>query len=408
MSGLVRITAIAAGGDGVGRLGDGRAVFVPRAAPGDLVELAEVRLHARFARARIDRLVEEGEGRVAPRCPHYEGDQCGGCQLQHLDLPAQERARRGIVGDALRRIAKLDLPDPELSPSVEAWGYRTKITLAVDGTGRRAGFHRVDDATGVFDLTRCQIAAGDLNDAWEAVREARAAWPPALDQVVLRRDREGVVHVLLRGEVRPAAEPAATLVHGGDPVALWWQPPVGAPRRLAGRAPDGTPPPTYFEQVNPAMGDRVRARAIEALGPVDGRLVWDLYAGAGESTARLLALGGEVESVEADGVAVDYAERMGPGAGAKRHAGTVEEWLPRLRRPAKVLLNPPRTGLGKTVVAGLRRARPETIVYISCDPATLARDLARLGASWRVAEVQAFDLFPQTAHVETVVRLEAA
>ncbi|MEO8227705.1 MAG: TRAM domain-containing protein, partial [Gemmatimonadota bacterium] len=110
----VRVLRLAAGGDGVGRLEDGRTVFVPRTAPGDLVELARLRTHRRFARARVARVVEPAPERVVPPCPHYTADDCGGCQLQHLDPAAQREARRGFVGDALRRIGMVDVPDPPI------------------------------------------------------------------------------------------------------------------------------------------------------------------------------------------------------------------------------------------------------------------------------------------------------
>jgi len=116
----VRILRLAAGGDGVGRLEDGRTVFVPRSAPGDLVELTRVREHRRFARARVARVVEPAPERVGARCPHYVEDDCGGCQLQHIASSAQRAARRTFVGDALRRIAKLDVPDPESAEAAKA------------------------------------------------------------------------------------------------------------------------------------------------------------------------------------------------------------------------------------------------------------------------------------------------
>ena len=115
----VRILRIAGGGDGVGKLEDGRTVFVPRSAPGDLVELGQVREQRRYARARVARLLEPSPDRVVPRCPHYVQDECGGCQLQHLAAPAQREARRTIVGDALRRIARLEAADPEVVPAPE-------------------------------------------------------------------------------------------------------------------------------------------------------------------------------------------------------------------------------------------------------------------------------------------------
>ena len=199
MTETVRILRIAAGGDGVGRLMDGRTVFIPRTAPGDLVEPADLRLHARFARARLGRLLESGAGRAEPRCAHYRDDACGGCQLQHLDQPSQLGARRAIAGDALRRIAKLTVEDPELEPTDSAWSYRSRITLAVDPNGPRAGFHRVGDAAEIFSLVRCEIADERLNAAWSLVSAAAAEWPPALSHIVLRLGRDDRVHVVFGG-----------------------------------------------------------------------------------------------------------------------------------------------------------------------------------------------------------------
>jgi 23S rRNA (uracil1939-C5)-methyltransferase len=164
-------------------------------------------------------------------------------------------------------------------------------------------------------------------------------------------------------------------------------------------------PATVFEQVHPAMGDQVRDFAVQQLGGVSGRRVWDLYAGIGETTVQLVARGAAVESVELDRRAVAEAERRGPAA--RRHSGRVEDLLAELKRPDLVITNPPRTGMDERVTAELERLRPRRLVYISCDPATLARDLHRLG-NFRLVLAQAFDLFPQTTHVETVAVLEPA
>src|SRR2546422_4054600 len=172
MNDLVAITGIADGGDGVGRLGDGRAVFVPRTAPGERVRLRDgVRLHKTFARGELAEVVAPapvsgpaGSARVTPPCPHYGRDRCGGCQLQHLAYDAQLAAKRAIVGEALRRIGKLDVPDPEIEPAPDPWHYRTKMTLAI-ARGRRAkgsaaatiGLHPYDRPDRVFGLRECHI-----------------------------------------------------------------------------------------------------------------------------------------------------------------------------------------------------------------------------------------------------------
>jgi 23S rRNA (uracil1939-C5)-methyltransferase len=403
----VRILRLAAGGDGVGRLPDGKTVFVPRTAPGDLVEVTELREHKRFARARLARLLEPSPHRVEPRCPHYVHDECGGCQLQHVDNETQLASRRAFVGDALRRIAKRDVPDPPIVPSEKTYDYRTKITLHVGGGGRRIGLYRYHRADQIFDLKWCHITVPELMELWQSVRKLRSLLPPQLEQVVLRLDRGGGRHLLVRvgaGEVWSGAERLhRELERQRTPATIWWQPEGGAARAMAGSVEAF--PATVFEQVHPEMGDRVREFAVQQLGEVSGRRIWDLYAGIGETTAQLVARGAIVESVELDRRAVAEAEARGPTA--RRLSGRVEDLLRTLGRPDLVIVNPPRTGMDERVSAELERVRPDRLVYISCDPATLARDLQRL-ERFQLMLVQAFDLFPQTTHVETVALLEPA
>lgn len=387
-------------------------MFVPRSAPGDLVTLRRVHLAKTFARAEIDRVVEPSPARVEPACPHYVRDQCGGCQLQHLSLPAQLAAKRAMVGEALRRIGKLDVADPEIEPAGAVWGYRNKVTLAVSEGAREIGFHRQGRAGEVFDLERCQIADPALMDLWTAVREHRALLPENAEHLVLRRDRDGGLHltVRVRGQTvwRSASLLHKALVRRGVPAVVWWVPEEGAPRAVAGAAEPY--PAAVFEQVHPAMGHRVRAWALEQLGEWEGMTAWDLYAGVGETSALLAAGGAAVESVEVDARAVVEANRRGPALGVRRHAGRAEDMVSTLKPAELVITNPPRTGMDARVSDAIVAARPRRIAYISCDPATLARDLARILPRFPASppKLRAFDLFPQTAHVETVAILEAA
>jgi 23S rRNA (uracil1939-C5)-methyltransferase len=406
MSEAVRIRGIVAGGDGVGTLADGRAVFVPRAAPGDLLEPVEVRLAKRFARARIGRLLEPSPDRVVPACPHYEADRCGGCQLQHLSADAQRIARRRLVTDALGRIGHLEVEEPPLEPSDTEWEYRTKISLAVKG--RAIGYHRVGQPNEVFHLVRCSLARPELNAMWAALRRHRRLLPTAVERVVLRVDRTSGRHVLVRVNGTEAwtraRELGEALAREGIDVVLWWRPEGGAPRTVYG-AKEAFPA-TVFEQVHPVMGDRVRAHAVAELGDLAGRHAWDLYAGIGESTRAIHGRGATVESVELDRRAVALAEVRGPSEGVNRITGRVEDAVGRLRAPDVVLVNPPRTGLGGEVAGRLAVHAASRLVYVSCDPATLARDAALLADRFVLGSIRAFDLFPQTAHVETVVRFE--
>jgi 23S rRNA (uracil1939-C5)-methyltransferase len=381
-------------------------VFVPRAAPEELVEIDVESRRRSFARGGIRRILEPSAARVEPRCPHYDGDSCGGCQLQHLDSRTQREVRRRIVGDALRRIGHLDVEVPAVQPAPNEWEYRTRITLAVKGS--RIGFHRAGRPGSVFDLVRCHIARPELQSLWSAARRHRALLPDDVESVVLRVDRSGARHLIARtagkGVWTAAKRLGAALTRDGVPAVLWWQPAHGAPRTVAGSSE--VYPATVFEQVNPSMGDLVRAHAVEALGEVGGLHAWDLYAGIGETSAALAARGARVDSVEVNPRAVAAAEQAGPSDTIARHAGLVEEVLPRLSPADVVVANPPRIGLGDGVTTLLTARPPARLVYISCDPATLARDAARLGSVLGLSAVLAFDLFPQTSHVETVARFD--
>lgn len=408
----VRIRAVAAGGDGVGTLEDGRTVFIPRTAPGDTVECTVVAHRPRYARGALVAVLDAGPDRTAPECPHYDADRCGGCQLQHLAYDAQLAAKQRIVGDALRRIGRIDAADPELVPSPARWRYRTRVTL--NGAGGRIGYHRVDDPVDVFDLIDCLLACNGLMDLWRAVAGTRGSLPHAVSALALREDREGGRHVVVESPPSCAWD-AGPLARGvGDPdVSYWWRPSGGAARVVAG--PRTGFPVLAFEQVHPALGDRIRADAVAALGDVGGAVVWDLYAGSGDTSRALAALGGEVWAVEADGGAVAWgrarAREWDGGSAIRWEAGRAEDLVSRLPEPGAVVVNPPRTGLDARVAEALERrasAGPALrLVYVSCDPATLARDLRRM-PHLRLRAVQAYDLFPQTAHVETVAVLEAA
>jgi 23S rRNA (uracil1939-C5)-methyltransferase len=399
----VVIRGIAGGGDGVGTLDDGRTVFVPRTAPGDRVTITNVRRHASFARARVASIVEAGPGRVAPPCPHYLGDQCGGCQVMHLDIVSQRLVKARVVGDAMRRIAKLEVADPEVVPAPFELGYRAKVTFTV--RGKVIGFHRLGEAGDVFEVKRCLLIDPALDDLHQRVRALRSLLPSDTDQVVLRLDASGGQHLVVRTTGAAWKAHADLGARLGTDVVLWWHPLGGAARAMHGASNPW--PATVFEQVNPAMGRIVREFAVAALlhGRTAGDMTWDLYAGTGETTVMLAATGFEVESVELDARAVALAEERGP-AGPRRLVGDVAHRLVRLSSPRLVITNPPRTGMDDAVTKALATSGADRIVYVSCDPATLARDIKRMSGAYHLVHLQAFDQFPQTAHVECVATLE--
>jgi 23S rRNA (uracil1939-C5)-methyltransferase len=405
---LVTITGIAVGGEGVGRLSDGRVVFVPRTAPGDRIRLREGTLHRHrnYARAELGEIVESGPGRVAPPCPHYVHDHCGGCQLQHLAYDEQLKAKRAIVGDTLRRIGKLDLPEPEIVEALEEWRYRAKISM--EAKALAVGLHPYDRSNFVFPLADCHITDFRLMALWRALRIRLALLPQPLTRLTLRLDREGRRHIIAESAGEPwlnAEDLRGALVGTVDgEVVCWWQPVDGAARVVAGPATGF--PATAFEQVNSGMGIITRRWAVEQLGDVRSQTVWDLYGGIGDTAAVLVERGASVVSVDADEKAVSWGRARLPAA--RFIAARAEDVLPSLPVPHAVVVNPPRAGLHWDVSLRLTSDPVPKLVYISCDPATLARDLQRLNVNYVVKEVRAFDLFPQTAHVETVAVLEAA
>ncbi len=384
-------------------------VFVPRTAPGDRVAVEVVDRRKRYARAVVSSLVHPAGCRTEPLCRHYVEDMCGGCQLQHLDTDGQLDVKRRIIGDALRRIGHLDLPDPDIVPAPKQWRYRSKVSLTAKHG--RIGYRRLGSPDDVFDLDDCPLAQPRLMELWRDLREFRGLFPGGLTALVLRGDREGGLHVVVssdREEAWDASKLAAVI--GREEVSYWWHPPHGAARVVAG--PRTGYPALAFEQTHPPFARIVRARAVTSLGSIAGRTAWDLYGGVGD-TALLLADGGaSIWSVDADRSAVQWARRRSEQLGLEIHfvARRVEDALQELPDPDVVVVNPPRGGLARSVTDRLRgwggAVAGRRLAYLSCDPATLARDLARLD-TLVVADVTAFDLFPQTSHVETLVTLES-
>jgi 23S rRNA (uracil1939-C5)-methyltransferase len=400
----LRVHAIAAGGDGVGR-SEGLVVFVPRTAPGDL---ASVRIDSvkRFARGTLESVLEPSPDRVAPPCGHYVIDRCGGCQLQHLRYDVQLEAKRVIVRDSLQRIAKTDVELPAIRPSAKEWRYRNRLTLAMRRAGEEwtMGLHPYDDPAAVFQLEDCPITDERVVAAWRDIMAAGALLPDSAE---------------LRGTVRLTGDQIVVLMRGGiaweqakgffaelsSASALWWAPDGGRATLLFERRP--APAGTSFGQVNEAMGAALHRHVVDRVAALTPRTVVDAYAGTGETAAAIAALGMRVTAIEIDREAANLCASRLP-AGSRSLVGRVENLITKALPADLVILNPPRVGLHERVTRALeeQRQRVRAIVYVSCDPATLARDIARL-PSYRLQSIETFDMFPQTAHVETVCELVA-
>jgi len=366
----LEITDIAFGGEGVARHEE-FVVFVPFVAPGDRVEAEVIEVKKRFARARLLRVTRPSPDRVAPVCPYFT--QCGGCQYQHIDYPVQLRLKHKQVADLFQRIGGLD---PEVValvvPCPQPYGYRNRIMIRSQWDkfkqGLNIGFIRADNRL-VVDLEACSIAEPALN---EQIRYVRAHPPPKGGlKVVLRIPPEG------------------------------WEVPRDS-----------------FFQNNFFLLPKLVEAARERLREAGTRHLADVYCGVGFFSLELADLVESYVGVELDRLAIEAARRNAAVRGRANGefvAGTAEELLPGLLArftpgATSVLLDPPRKGCRPETIALLRRARPAQIIYVSCQPATMARDLSLLRAEglFQVVSVRPFDMFPQTAHVECVADIRLA
>jgi 23S rRNA (uracil1939-C5)-methyltransferase len=420
-SGLVQVDIgdLTAEGSGVGRLPDGRAVFVPWTAPGDRAQIRVVEERERWARGELESLTEPGESRRDPRCALYE--QCGGCRLQHVRYRDQVEWKARRIREALRRIGDREVEEPPVEASDREWGYRNRMSFTLKRlrNGRVvAGLHRFDAPGRVLDVRdECLLPEEPVLGVWVGLRDvwgpgARRLPPGGSLRLTLRNASEGVVLQVEGGEVGGDAPALLEGVEGLVSVAH--RPRNGEWRHLAGleRTRDRSVGEDFevsagaFLQVNRPGGEALHRSVLGEIGNPAGMRVVDAYCGVGAYGRRLARHGAEVVGIELDEGAAREAARDAP-EGLRVVRGRVEEHLDAHLPADRVILNPPRVGLGERVGEVLRERPVARVLYISCDPATLARDLKRMGPGYAVRRVRGFDLFPQTPHVETVVTLDA-
>lgn len=413
----VRIRSLSSDGSGVADLPDGPVVFVHRTAPGDRVRVTVQKKKARWARARLREILEPSSERTSPPCPHYHA--CGGCTLQHIPYEAQLVWKGRFVSDALTRIGGLEEEAPEVQRSPEQLGYRSRVTftlLRVGGDRVVAGFHKIDAPGRVLDIPdACLIADPRINRAWTALRKS---WGPGARKLpggrklrlTLMAADAGVVLVVSGGKGK--GDLGALLDAEAGIVSVWRAGENGPPRLVAGEKAVydtrlGEPVwvgPGAFSQVNAAMGEALYERLLSSLPAPKGLRVIDAYCGTALIGRHLARAGATVVGIELDPATVAIALEEAP-SGLEVRQGLVEELLDAALPADVVVLNPPRGGLAQSVPECLAKSPVPLLAYISCDPATLARDLERLAGAYEIKRVLAFDMFPQTAHVETLVTL---
>ncbi len=382
---LVRVERILPGGVGLA-YAEGRTLFVSLAAPGDLARVRVDSVRGRLAFCSVAEVLEPSPARVEPPCPYF--GRCGGCDFQQLSYAAQLEAKSEIIRDCLRRVAHTEPPDEiTVEPSPEVWRYRSRARWQHDPRRRLLGYYERGSHR-VCDVADCPVAA-----------------PPVAERLVRLRG------MMSEGTLPQAAEFEA--VAGDEGVAL--APPVEPEdereqvRRIGGE--------TYrfdagcFFQINHALLAPLVEEGLR--GTAGGGTALDLYSGVGLFTLPLARRFQRVVAVEGNPASAEYARRNlsdASLANARVETSAVGGWLERhaedLGRADFVLLDPPRAGAEPEAVRGIVSLEPAHVSYVSCDPATLARDLRTLlDAGFRIDTVRAFDMFPQTHHVETVVHL---
>lgn len=388
----VTIERIVPGGLGLGHA-EKMTVLAPFSAPGDKLRVAIDRVRGNTAFSTVSKVLEPGNDRVEAPCPHY--GVCGGCDFQHLSYAAQVAAKAEIVKDCFRRIGGIDLAEVDVVPSPLEWGYRIRADWAADPASRAFGYHPRGSQT-VFDVQTCPI----LDPALEHAR-ARLHEKFHLDEIEIAGD--------VQGAVSGQALSVAPKVDGF---------PTGVLTLKIGEERYGFDPTSFFQanlSILPALIQHVIGETTAAEGPVDGEAV-DLYCGVGLFTLPLARRFTHVTGVEGNPKSASFAHESAKAAGIENVTISgleVEQWLRRkgstMTAPAVVVLDPPRIGVSPEVIGRLVEIAPARIVYVSCDPATLARDLkALLAGGFVLANLRGFDMFPQTHHVEVVATLTRA
>lgn len=455
----LEISDVAAEGNALGRTADDMVVFVPFAAPGDVVDVQVEKKRSSYAIGRIERLVRAGDVRTAPRCEHFTV--CGGCRWQHLPYEYQLKYKQRQVKDALERIAKIPLP--EISPilgSSEIWEYRNKMEYTFSNkcwltreqlaSGEdfpdrdAAGFHIPGAFDKVLDIKKCHLQDDLGNRIRLFVKKyAKEHTLPFYDL----RAQQGLVRTLMI-RIASTGESMAVLSFGADDMEnigrlldavreefpqltslmyvintkcndtiadldIW----LHSGREYIEEEMEGLRfriGPKSFYQTNSRQAYELYKVARDFAGLTGSEYVYDLYTGTGTIANFVSRRARKVIGIEYVPEAIEDAKVNSAANGIDNttfFAGDMKDvltdaFLETHGRPDVMIVDPPRAGMHADVVATILRAEPQRIVYVSCNPATQARDLAMLHEKYDVKAIQPVDMFPHTQHVENVVRLD--
>jgi 23S rRNA (uracil1939-C5)-methyltransferase len=396
------------GGDAIGRLEDGRAVFVPFGLPGERVRVRLTEEKRNFARGEVVEILEASPLRIVPRCRHF--GICGGCHYQHLSYEEQLKAKTEILRDQLIRIGKIEAPPVQnMVASPSAWNYRNHVQFHLTQEGK-LGYVRAD-APVVFPISECHLPEGFLNAIWPQLefepgtnieRVSLRAGKDDDSMLILEANSPEVPELEIEAGISVAHifEENTVVVAGNEQIVI----------SVLGR--DFRVSAASFFQVNTAMTERMVQHLLARVPVESSAALLDVYCGVGLFSAFLAARCERLIGIESSPSACeDFAFNLDEFENVELYEGLAEDILSGLVRHVKdvtyTIVDPPRAGLEKGVVDGILKLNPQKIAYISCDPSTLARDARRLiNGGYRLKDVTPFDLFPQTYHIESISLFE--
>jgi len=396
----VTLDKLTYGGDAMGRLEDGRAVFVPFGLLGERVRIRLVQEKKNFARGELLEVLEPSSERITANCRHF--GECGGCHYQNLSYEAQLEAKTEILRDQLKRIGKIKNPPVQpMVASPDPWNYRNYVQFHLTEAG---GLGYVD-ATGstTIPIMECHLPDPIIDALWPQL-EFEPDVP--IERVSLRTGADGDLMLILESDELEAPEleleAGISVVHLTEDDALVMAGQDYIIQRVLER--EFKVSVGSFFQVNTAMAEKMVAHLLEKL-PLPAKTILDVYCGVGLFSAFLAPNCKRLIGIEASPSACeDFAVNLDEFDHVKLYEGVVEDVVPYLEaEQAIVLVDPPRSGVDKHALDGIRQLAPQFIAYVSCDPSTLARDAARLiTGGYRLVDVTPFDLFPQTYHIESI------
>jgi 23S rRNA (uracil1939-C5)-methyltransferase len=399
---VVTPTALVYGGDALGRLPDGRAVFVPFVIPGETARLSIHEEKRGHARAALLEVLQPSPQRLVPPCPHFT--HCGGCHYQHIPYPEQLAAKAEILREQLQRIGGLSqIPLQPIVASPNPFHYRNYVQFHLDPLGK-LGFQAAR-SNQVIPISECHLPETPLNEIWSQIDIEPV---PGLERLSLRLGAGEEIQLILE-----SSQPQPILFSVEElPVSAVHLSPSGTVV-LAGSEALGMDifdqsfqvSAGSFFQVNSRMAEAMVHHLLEILPLQPNMTLLDLYCGVGLFSLFLAPRVGRLIGVEVSASACrDFAVNRDPFDHVELYEAPVEAVLKQINfHPDLILVDPPRAGLGQAVLDGLLAQQAPWLVYVSCDPSTLARDARRLTAEgYRLKTITPFDLFPQTYHIESI------